>query len=196
MPKGSLYAAHRAAGAASGRYKASLYDIANVGYAMEADVGIEQFRQSQNQETFSTIGEALGLAETIRGSFESKKKHEELTSTLEPGAEPEKPGQPEVPTIEEKPSGTKKLADMPAGSKERIDEYKKRGWAMDETTKSTKSYAAGAPGTGEIKKPIKQKVHIPTLDEAEKALSGRKGKRFQKEMAKLFGDDFSNYGFQ
>ena len=104
MPKGSLYAAHRAAGAASGRYKASLYDIANVGYEMEADVGIEQFRQSQTQEKFATIGEALGLAETIRGSFESKKRHEELTSEYdlqkpEKQAQPKEPTQPKVPTI-------------------------------------------------------------------------------------------------
>ena len=47
MAKSSLYAAHRAAGAASGRYKASLYDIANVGYAMEADVGIESQKEQQ-----------------------------------------------------------------------------------------------------------------------------------------------------
>ena len=187
MPKGSLYAAHRAAGAASGRYKASLYDIANVGYAMEADVGIEQFKQSQTQETFATIGEALGLAETIRGSYQSKKEHEELTKDYDL-QKPETTDQPKVPTIEKPPSATKKLGDMPAGSQERIDEYKKRGWAMDETTKSTKSYAAGAPGTGEIKKPIKQEVHIPTVAEAEKALAGKPGrelKKLQEQLAKM-----------
>jgi len=194
MPKGSLYAAHRAAGAASGRYKASLYDVANVGYEMEAEVGLEQFRQGQTQETFATIGEALSLAETIRGTFASKKKHEELMGDTEP-PKPEKATK-EVPTVEVKSSVTKKLEDMPAGSQERIEEYQRRGWAMDETTKAAKRYAAGAPGTGEIKKPIKQKVHIPTLDEAQKALKGRKGRKFQKEMADLFGDDFSNYGFQ
>ena len=187
MPKGSLYAAHRAAGAASGRYKASLYDIANVGYAMEADVGIEQFKQSQTQETFATIGEALGLAETIRGTYQSKKEHEELTKDYDL-QKPETTDQPKVPTIEKPPSVTKKLGDMPAGSQERIDEYKKRGWAMDETTKSTKSYAAGAPGTGEIKKPIKQEVHIPTVAEAEKALAGKPGrelKKLQERLAKM-----------
>ena len=51
MAKSSLYSAHRAAGAASGRYKASLYDIANVGYAMEADVGIEGIKEQQEQIT-------------------------------------------------------------------------------------------------------------------------------------------------
>ena len=78
MAKSSLYAAHRAAGASSGRYKASLYDIANVGYAGEADIGIEQFQQGQTQEMFSTIGEALSLASSVVGGIESKKKHEEL----------------------------------------------------------------------------------------------------------------------
>ena len=101
---------------------------------------------------------------------------------------PETTDQPKVPTIEKPPSATKKLGDMPAGSQERIDEYKKRGWAMDETTKSTKSYAAGAPGTGEIKKPIKQEVHIPTVAEAEKALAGKPGrelKKLQEQLAKM-----------
>ena len=44
MAKSSLYSANRAAGASSGRYKASLYDIANVGYAGEADIAMEQFK--------------------------------------------------------------------------------------------------------------------------------------------------------
>ena len=186
MPKGSLYAAHRAAGAASGRYKASLYDVANVGYEMEADVGIEQFRQGQMQETFANIGEALSLAETIRGTFASKKKHEELMGDTDI-QKPEK-SQTKVPTLEEQPSVTKKLEDMPSGSQERIDEYKRRGWAMDETTKAAKRYAAGAPGTGEIKKPIKQEVHIPTVAEAEKALAGKPGrelKKLQEQLAKM-----------
>ena len=94
MPKGSLYAAHRAAGAASGRYKASLYDIANVGYAMEADVGIEQYKQKRTQETYATIGEALGLAETIRGGFESKKRHEELVDKYDLKDDKSKSSQP------------------------------------------------------------------------------------------------------
>ena len=78
MAKSSLYAAHRAAGAASGRYKASLYDIANVGYAMEADIGIEQHKESKRQEGYETLQAAISLADTIYGGFESKKKHEEM----------------------------------------------------------------------------------------------------------------------
>jgi len=78
MAKSSLYSAHRAAGASSGRYKASLYDIANVGYAGEADVGIEQYKQEKEQEKFETIGAALSLASSVVGGFESKKRHEEL----------------------------------------------------------------------------------------------------------------------
>ena len=78
MAKSSLYSAHRAAGASSGRYKASLYDIANVGYAGAADVGIEQYKQEKEQEKFETIGAALSLASSVVGGFESKKRHEEL----------------------------------------------------------------------------------------------------------------------
>jgi hypothetical protein len=169
MPKGSLYAAHRAAGAASGRYKASLYDVANVGYAMEADVGIEQYKQKRTQETFATIGEALSLAETIRGSFASKKKHEELMGDTDI-QKPEK-SQTKVPTLEEEPVAKEAMG---------------VGW--NEPKKVTKSYAAGAPGTGEIKKPIKQEVHIPTVAEAEKALAGKPGrelKKLQEQLAKM-----------
>jgi|TARA_R100001132_G_C3220161_1_gene59146 hypothetical protein len=108
MAKSSLYAAHRAAGASSGRYKASLYDIANVGYAMEADIGMEQFKQGQTQEMFSTIGEALSLASSVVGGIESKKKHEELQKLY--GVEPSKTS---------KPSKTKTTKKVPTlGSKE------------------------------------------------------------------------------
>ena len=185
MPKGSLYAAHRAAGAASGRYKASLYDIANVGYEMEADVGIEQYKQKRTQETFASIGEALGLAETIRGTYQARKEHKEMVSEsgLEDTTKSEKSGQPKVPTLEEEP-----VAQGAMGG----------GWdePKDEPKQVTKRYAAGAPGTGEIAQPLKQEISIPTVAAAEKALKGKPGKKLKKELAGLFGDDFSNYGFQ
>ena len=88
MAKSSLYSAHRAAGASSGRYKASLYDIANVGYAGAADVGIEQYKQEKEQEKFETIGAALSLASSVVGGLESKKQHEELQKLY--GVEPSK----------------------------------------------------------------------------------------------------------
>ena len=88
MAKSSLYAAHRAAGASSGRYKASLYEIANVGYAGEADVGIEQYKQEKEQETYESIGAALSLASSVVGGLESKGKHEELQKLY--GVEPSK----------------------------------------------------------------------------------------------------------
>jgi len=78
MAKSSLYSAHRAAGASSGRYKASLYDIANVGYAGEADIGMEQFKQKQAQQGWETLGEALSLAESVVGGIQSRKETEEL----------------------------------------------------------------------------------------------------------------------
>lgn len=78
MAKSSLYSAHRAAGAASGKYKASLYDVANIGYAMEADVGIESQREARRQEGYQTLQEALSLAGTAVGMAESEQKHEEL----------------------------------------------------------------------------------------------------------------------
>ena len=77
MAKSSLYAAHRAAGAASGRYKASLYDIANVGYAMEADIGIEAIKGEEKQKGWATLEAALGVADTAYGAYQDKKQHEE-----------------------------------------------------------------------------------------------------------------------
>jgi len=70
MAKSSLYAAHRAAGAASGRYKASLYDIANVGYAMEADIGIEAIKGDANtvslKEEAAKHGGKLDMKQMMR----------------------------------------------------------------------------------------------------------------------------------
>jgi len=78
MAKSSLYAAHRAAGASSGRYKASLYDIANVGYAMEADVGIESQKEQQRQSGWATLEAALSVADTAYGAHQSQQRHKEL----------------------------------------------------------------------------------------------------------------------
>ena len=78
MAKSSLYSAHRAAGASSGRYKASLYDIANIGYAMEADIGIEQHKEAKRQEGYDTLQQALAVADTVYGAHQSKKRHAEM----------------------------------------------------------------------------------------------------------------------
>ena len=168
MPKGSLYAAHRAAGAASGRYKASLYDIANVGYAMEADVGIEQYKQKRTQETFATIGEALGLAETIRGSYQSKKEHEQLTKDYDL-QKPETTDQPKVPTIEEKPIAAIDTVDKPTMAKEvgldvtseELEEWKtSSGWYDPEAGKSSLTQWANWAKAG------KKKADISTRGDA------------------------------
>ena len=81
MAKSSLYAAHRAAGAASGKYKASLYDIANIGYAMEADISIEKYKESRRQEGWQTLQQALAVADTAYGSYQSSQRHEEMKKT-------------------------------------------------------------------------------------------------------------------
>jgi len=78
MAKSSLYSAHRAAGASSGRYKASLYDIANIGYAMEADIGIEQHKEAKRQEGYDTLQQALAVADTVYGAHQSKQRHAEM----------------------------------------------------------------------------------------------------------------------
>ena len=176
MPKGSLYAAHRAAGAASGRYKASLYDIANVGYAMEADVGIEQHKQKRTQETFASIGEALGLAETIRGTYQARKDYKEMASKygLEDTKKTETPKsetpvQPKVPTLEEKPIAAIDTVDKPTMAKEvgldvtseELEEWKtSSGWYDPEAGKSSLTQWANWAKAG------KKKADISTRGDA------------------------------
>ena len=100
MAKSSLYSAHRAAGAASGRYKASLYDIANIGYAMEADVGIESIKEQDRQRGWATLEAALAVADTAYGAYQAKKEHKERF----PDDETKKPKQPKQPKEDKKPS--------------------------------------------------------------------------------------------
>ena len=93
MAKSSLYSAHRAAGASSGRYKASLYDIANIGYAMEADVGIEAQKEQERQQGWDTLEAALSVADTAYGAYQEKQKWEERFPTDDKKTEPTpKPG--------------------------------------------------------------------------------------------------------
>ena len=93
MAKSSLYSAHRAAGASSGRYKASLYDIANIGYAMEADVGIEAQKEQERQKGWATLEAALSVADTAYGAYQEKQKWEERFPTDDKKTEPTpKPG--------------------------------------------------------------------------------------------------------
>ena len=93
MAKSSLYSAHRAAGASSGRYKASLYDIANIGYAMEADVGIEAQKEQERQQGWATLEAALSVADTAYGAYQEKQKWEERFPTDDKKTEPTpKPG--------------------------------------------------------------------------------------------------------
>ena len=81
MPQSKLYSAYRAAGAASGKYRASLYDIANIGYEMEADVGIEKFRGQEKVEAWDTLSEAIGLVDTAVQSVQAERQHQELVGS-------------------------------------------------------------------------------------------------------------------
>jgi len=117
MAKSSLYSAHRAAGASSGRYKASLYDIANVGYAMEADVGIESQKEQQRQAGWATLEAALSLADTAYGAHQSKQRQEKLESQypwMKPSGDEKGTGESKKPTVESK----KQTVDVMMGTKE------------------------------------------------------------------------------
>ncbi len=78
-----LYSAYRGAGKASSTYKASLYDIENLGIERESSQAMFQFEQQQRERTLSTIQMGIGLASDIYGGIQSKKKAKEDRSAIQ-----------------------------------------------------------------------------------------------------------------
>ena len=69
-----LYSAYRGAGKASSSYKASLYDIENLGIEREASQSMYQFETAQRDKNLSLIQEGIGLASDLYGGYKAKKK--------------------------------------------------------------------------------------------------------------------------
>ena len=67
-----LYSAYRGAGKASSSYKASLYDIENLGIEREASQSMYQFETEKRDKNLALIQQGIGLASDLYGGFKSK----------------------------------------------------------------------------------------------------------------------------
>ena len=69
-----LYQAYRGAGKSAASYKASLYDIENLGIERESSAAQHQYRMQKMDENTALVSEAIGLASDIYGGFKSKEE--------------------------------------------------------------------------------------------------------------------------
>ena len=85
MANNRLSSAYRARGRASSRYKASLYDIENLGIEREASGAMYEFATEQRDTTLALISEGIGLASDIAGGIKSKKEFGKAQTTIQEG---------------------------------------------------------------------------------------------------------------
>ena len=74
MANNRLSSAYRARGKASSRYKASLYDVENLGFEREASKAMYDFETEQRDTTIALIQEGIGLASDVYGGLKAKKE--------------------------------------------------------------------------------------------------------------------------
>ena len=80
-----LYSAYRGAGKASSSYKASLYDIENLGIEREASQSMYQFETEKRDKNLALIQEGIGLASDLYGGFKSKADATKARSKVQEG---------------------------------------------------------------------------------------------------------------
>tara|TARA_R110000787_G_scaffold125133_3_gene236262 strand:+ start:301 stop:1419 length:1119 start_codon:yes stop_codon:yes gene_type:complete len=80
-----LYSAYRGAGKASSSYKASLYDIENLGIEREASQSMYQFETAQRDKTLALVQEGIGMASDLYGGYKSKKDATEARGKVQEG---------------------------------------------------------------------------------------------------------------
>jgi len=84
MAKGNkLYSAYRGAGKAAASYKASLYDIENIGIEREGSQAMHQFETEQRDKNLALLQEGIGLASDIYGGYKAKKDAEAARGTVQ-----------------------------------------------------------------------------------------------------------------
>ena len=69
-----LYSAYKGAGKASSSYKASLYDIENLGIEREASQAMYQFETEKRDKNLALIQQGIGLASDLYGGHMAKKE--------------------------------------------------------------------------------------------------------------------------
>jgi len=85
MANNRLSSAYRARGKASSRYKASLYDVENLGFEREASKAMYDFETQQRDTTIALIQEGIGLASDVYGGFKSKAEAKADRASLQEG---------------------------------------------------------------------------------------------------------------
>ena len=65
MPKSKLSSAYKAAGKAAGAYQASLYDVANIGYARQASAEMAGIKAQDRSRTVGMISEGIDLVGNV-----------------------------------------------------------------------------------------------------------------------------------
>ena len=236
MPQSKLSSAYKAAGKAAGSYKASLYDIENIGYARKASAEMAGIEAQGRSRTVGMISEGIDLVGNVarRGQ---RRKEEGLAAKSIGATEQER-------TLWEKLGGKERMYEREGGVVSGSDvmaEYKLqqqekafgRSTTVDETTGKVTGTPADAPPTlaeetdivdkesvDTYKEPIGPTQEGPPLGSPEPPMQGptqsgatldapqtsqeeidkfkksQAGTKLQKELGQLFGDDFSNYGFQ
>ena len=74
MANNRLSSAYRARGKAASGYKASLYDVENLGFEREASKAMYDFETEQRDTTIALIQEGIGLASDVYGGLKAKKE--------------------------------------------------------------------------------------------------------------------------
>jgi hypothetical protein len=80
-----LYSAYRGAGKAAASYKASLYDVENLGIEREASQAMYQFETTQRDKTLALVQQGIGLASDIYGGYKAKKEATADRATIQEG---------------------------------------------------------------------------------------------------------------
>ena len=244
MPQSKLSSAYKAAGKAAGAYQASLYDVANVGYAREASAEMAGIKAQGRSRTVGMISEGIDLVSNIARRGERRKEEKLAAKSIGATAQPQ--------TLWEKLGGKERMYEREGEGGETgvvsgadvMAHYKlqqqEKAFGQSVTVDETTGKATGTPAektlaeeTGIVdkgpvetyKEPIGptqggaplgspepqeaqmqgppvpidiQKQYQPqtSQEEIDKFNKSRSGKKLQKELGQLFGDDFSNYGFQ
>jgi hypothetical protein len=80
-----LYSAYRGAGKAAASYKASLYDVENLGIEREASQAMYQFETTQRDKTLALVQQGIGLASDLYGGYKAKKEATADRATIQEG---------------------------------------------------------------------------------------------------------------
>jgi hypothetical protein len=80
-----LYSAYRGAGKAAASYKASLYDIENLGIEREASQSMYQFETAQRDKTLALVQQGIGLASDLYGGYKAKQEAAADRTTIQEG---------------------------------------------------------------------------------------------------------------